>query len=504
MVFQHDPFPLGHQPSHELRTANCRLPTGRLPTGRRPICLLLLLLVLPGLPQAMDLAERQAAQEELAAISDEVAKLSRAFNLIHEIARPSVVDIHIRTAVLSPFRGIPLREVPVGEGSGFFFHADNEHSYIVTNAHVAVKTDEDQHFLTDRFNQPVPFENIRVQTWDNRIYEAVFLGADIDSDLAVLRIDEGHMPRIDWADSDQARVGDWVVALGFPLGVGYSASSGIISAIDRSTDNNEHNFDSYIQTDAAINPGNSGGPLLNLRGAVIGVNTRIISRTRLNIGLGFAIPANLARRVAEDLRQFGRVYRPMIGFQMRPLQPGEAERFSISNPEGVVVTLSFPGTPAANAGLAAGDVILAVNGLRISGINHLRTLIAAAEIDRPMRLRLWRDGAAQELDVIPRAKEDVLRDLEKQAASFRDRELLLRDYGLTLGNDEHIGVLVKAVQPGSAAAEAGLRQGDRILAVRGYGAVHTMHELASLLRSNPQLICNVYRDGATRFVVLRR
>jgi S1-C subfamily serine protease len=464
---------------------------------------LLLYLLITSLT-AMDLSPRQDAQAELDALATDIQKLSRAFNLIHEIARPSVVDIHIRTQVISPFHRIPLREVPVGEGSGFFFATDEERSFIVTNAHVVVKTDEVQQFLTDRFGQPVPFENIRVQTWDNRLYEATFLGADIDSDLAVLRIPTGDMPTVRWADSDQARVGDWVVALGFPLGVGYSATSGIISAIARSTDNDEHNFEAYIQTDAAINPGNSGGPLLNLRGEVIGVNTRIISRTRLNIGLGFAIPANLAKRVASDLREFGRVYRPMIGFQMRPLQPGEAERFGIPNPEGVVVTLSFPGTPATTAGLLPGDVILQVGELRITGIDHLRTLIAAAQIGQPMPLTIWRDGEQQLLTVLPRAKEEVLQDLAKQAGQFQDREILLREYGLTLITDDRIGVLVKAVQPASPAANSGLQAGDRILAVRNYGPVNTIDEFASLATSNPRLICNVYRGGRTAFLVLSR
>jgi serine protease Do len=265
------------------------------------------------------------AREELAKVAPQAFMLSRAFNLIHEIASPSVVSIHTREQ-FRLLNGIEMREevreIEVGEGSGFAFawkagkdDKDPGETFILTNSHVVLQTNQHQQFVRGARNQPVPYDRISIHTNNNRTYDSELVGVDLETDLAVLRVAGTHIQPVEWGDSDQARVGDWVIALGFPFGKGYSATSGIISATDRSTGiySGVRGFENFIQTDAAINPGNSGGPLFSLEAKVMGVNASIFSPTGVNVGLGFAIPANLARRVAEDLRDHGKVSRPMVG-----------------------------------------------------------------------------------------------------------------------------------------------------------------------------------------------
>ncbi|HEX3134997.1 MAG TPA: trypsin-like peptidase domain-containing protein, partial [Planctomycetota bacterium] len=231
-------------------------------------------------------ARREQLKAELKQASAELARFSRAVNLVHELVAPSVLSIHTREERLRPvlYRGrlfADKREVEVGEGSGFVFYSDAKASWIITNAHVVVQTNADQQFITNNKGQPVGYDRIVAVLSDNRELKAEYVGVYVESDLAVLKIDVPDLPALEWADSDQAKVGDWVVALGFPLGVGYSATSGIVSATDRSIGSFQGlgAFDSFIQTDAAINFGNSGGLLVDVNGRVLGINASIKSST---------------------------------------------------------------------------------------------------------------------------------------------------------------------------------------------------------------------------------
>jgi len=348
-----------------------------------PTCLLTGLLAAVALPLVAQEAESSRAEmrAELDTLADRVV-LPRAFNLIHQLVGPSVVSIHTSEQVMLTRFGRPVdtREMEVGEGSGFVFHSDEESSWVLTNAHVAMRTDRRQQFVLDAEGQPVPYDAIQIPTIGGAMHEAVPVGADIQTDLAVLRCDIPDLPMIEWGDSDAAQVGDYVAALGHPLEIGYSATFGNISATEKSTGVYERQggYESFIQTDAAINPGNSGGPLVDLRGQVIGVNANIVTRGGGNIGIGFAIPASLARRVAEDLRDDGRVSRPMVGITMAALSPAEAKQLGVPNPQAVRVTLVVPGSPAESAGLQDGDLVLAVDEIEVVGTQQLRSRIAAA------------------------------------------------------------------------------------------------------------------------------
>ena len=250
---------------------------------------LILLLIATSLIHAGEDNRREKLRSELKEASKELERFSRAVNLIHELVAPSVVSIHtkeqrIYTNVRS--REWTKREVEVGEGSGFVFHSDEQASWIITNAHVVVQTNNEQEFVAGPDGKLVTYDRVQVVLSDNRELEAEYVGVYVESDLAVLKVKMPHLPALDWDDSDQTKVGDWVVALGYPLGIGYSATSGIVSATDRSIGiyQSIRGFDSFIQTDAAINPGNSGGPLVDSRGRVIGINASIKSSTGANIG----------------------------------------------------------------------------------------------------------------------------------------------------------------------------------------------------------------------------
>ena len=391
-------------------------------------------MALSGPAFAEDNAARRAEIREQLTHLTAAKQLSRSFNLIHELVAPSVASIHINQALLQLNRNsgnIEKREIEVGEGSGFVVSSDQEYSYLLTNAHVVLQSNRNKEFIRDDSGSPVWHGTIRVSLSDNRVVDAEGVGADTQTDLAVLRIPVAQLPAVTWGDSDATGVGDWVLALGYPLGVGYSASAGIISAKARSTGiyRNESGYESFLQTDAAINPGNSGGPMLNLNGEVVGVNANIISRSGASVGLGFAIPANLAKRVAEDLVNDGKVSRPMIGIQMAPVDPAIAEEQQLRNRFAVTIRRVMPGSPAAEAGLKPGDIILAIEGQSVAGIEQFRTRIASARINEPLAMAIWRNNAEENITVIPGlGRLHRIGHQFSEPAGYHD----LTRYGLTL------------------------------------------------------------------------
>jgi serine protease Do len=332
-------------------------------------------------------------------------------------------------------------------GSGFVIDSEG---YILTNNHVVENADE-----------------IVVRLDNEQEHKATLVGKDSKTDLALLKIDGvSGLTAIALGNSDTLRVGEWVMAIGNPFGLDHSVTAGIVSAKGRFI--GAGNYDDYIQTDAAINPGNSGGPLINLRGEVVGINSAIFSRTGGNIGIGFAIPANLARELVPQLREKGKVTRGWLGVLIQKVTPEIAESLGLDQTHGALVADVIANGPAAAAGVKVGDVIVEFDGHAVGESNELPMLVARTPLDKQVTLKVLRDKQPMDLPVtIAELKDD-----ETQVASGGDSEKLgLTVQSLTpeiaenLGVENAKGVVVTAVEPGSSADEAGLRRGDVILEV---------------------------------------
>ncbi len=473
------------------------------------LALFVSLSVMTSQASALDQEARAKAREELRTVGGELQRLSHVFNLVHEVVAPSVVAIHTRSQEAVPYRtpfgGVFFggsREVEVGEGSGFVFHADDKASYIMTNSHVVLRMNEQQQFERDRNGRYIGYERITIELNDGREIDAEYVGWSVETDLAVLKIPMQKLPTTEWADSDKVRVGDWVVALGYPLGVGYSATSGIVSATDRSTGiyRPVGGFESFIQTDAAINPGNSGGPLVDLTGHIVGVNSNILSRTGSNIGLGFAIPANLVKRVGEDLLAHGEVHWPGIGVDAEEISADQTQVLGLPTVTAVRLAHVYPDTPAAAGGLENGDIVLSVGGVKIGGQMQFRSRLAACRIGQEVALTVWRGGKVLDRSVVPVALEEIKK---KRAAIKAEDEVDLKAFGLRLGSDGQPGLVITEIDPKGLAGQAGLEAGDRLLAERTVGALKTADDAKPLARRQ-EVTVQVMKDGRVFWLRMRR
>jgi S1-C subfamily serine protease len=447
---------------------------------------------------ALDEDSRQKAREELAGLSKQIGVLSRCFNLVHEVVAPSVVSIHTNEEIANPLTGRGTgRVVEVGEGSGFVVKSDDKTSWILTNAHVVLRTN-DQEFVINR-NQPVGYDRLEAQLSDSRYVEAEYVGVDLSTDLAVLKVAVPRLPAVEWGNSDQVRVGDWVLALGYPFGVGYSATSGIVSATDRSTGVYEavNGLESFIQTDAAINPGNSGGPLVAIDGRIIGVNSNILSRTGSNVGIGFAIPSNLARHVAEDVIAYGRVRWPGIGVTLREISGSDAEGLGLPPVPTVIIAGVSPHSPAADGGLQRNDVVLAVNQQRVQNEMNFRARLVGCRIGEPMTMHIWRAGKELDEHLVPVDRSE----LDKQRRT--QQEVDIKGFGMHVGIDESPGLVVTDVEPDGPAAVVGFAPGDRLLRERRLRDLKSMDDAQALAKQR-ELVLDVMRDGRTFRVRLSR
>jgi serine protease Do len=332
-------------------------------------------------------------------------------------------------------------------GSGFVI---DPAGYILTNNHVVENAEE-----------------IVVRLDNEQEHKATLVGKDPKTDLALLKIEGvSGLTAVPLGDSDTLRVGEWVMAIGNPFGLDHSVTSGIVSAKGRFI--GAGNYDDYIQTDAAINPGNSGGPLLNLRGEVVGINSAIFSRTGGNIGIGFAIPVNLAKELVPQLRDKGKVTRGWLGVLIQKVTPEIAESLGLEQARGALVADVVASGPAAAAGVKVGDVIIEFDGHPVNESNELPMLVARTPLEKQVSLKILRDKAPVDLSVTIAE----LQDEDVQVTGGGDSEKL----GLTvqtltpeiaenLGVEETKGVVVTAVESDSPAEEAGLRRGDVILEV---------------------------------------
>jgi serine protease Do len=393
------------------------------------------------------------------------------------------------------FEGDP-RQLPQrrseGQGSGFLIDASG---YIVTNNHVAGSADE-----------------ITVTLQDGRKFEASLVGSDPRTDLALIKIDAGSdLPYVAFGDSDDARVGDWVVAIGNPFGLGGTATAGIISA--RGRDIQSGPYDDYLQLDAPINFGNSGGPVFNVAGEVVGVNTAIFSPNGGNVGIGFAIPANQAKDIVADLKENGSVERGWLGVQIQELDEDLAASLGLNDTEGALVNEVVGEGPAARGGVQAGDVITRFNDREIDSPRTLSRVVAAATPNTGAKVTVWRDGRSRELTVeLGEAQNEVVAATAPGGGAQGSAVLGLTLRGLTAGDRASLGLpdtvegaVVTAVAPGSAAAEKGIRPGDVITRVNQQNVTDAADAAAALNRareSDEPALLRVQRGDTQRFVAL--
>jgi Do/DeqQ family serine protease len=378
-----------------------------------------------------------------------------------------------------------------GMGSGVIVRQDG---YILTNHHVVDGAEE-----------------VTVELSNGRSSKAKVVGTDAPSDLAVLKIEGTNLQTLALGDSDQVRVGDVVLAVGNPLGVGQTVTMGIVSAKGRSTGGSgDGSFEDFIQTDAPINRGNSGGALVNTEGELIGINSQILSPSGVNIGIGFSIPANMARNVMTQLIEHGEVRRGRLGVTIQSITPDLARSLNLSGTSGALVSDVEEGSPAKSAGLARGDVITAVNGAPVKDSNVLRNEIAELQPGAEARLTVIREGKEQELTArlgeLPTGNRRALGDRSSEGSgSFgMSLESLTAQRARELGVEARAGVVIAGVAPGSRAAEAGLRPGD-VIELVDRQAVTSVEQLGDALAagSGPALLL-VHRGETTVFVTLDR
>ncbi|MCC6946972.1 MAG: DegQ family serine endoprotease [Bradyrhizobiaceae bacterium] len=376
-----------------------------------------------------------------------------------------------------------------GQGSGFFISADG---YVVTNNHVVDKSSE-----------------VEITTNDGKTYAAKVVGTDPRTDIALLKVEgRNDFPWVKFS-AGAPRVGDWVLAVGNPFGLGGTVTAGIVSA--RGRDIGANTYDDFIQIDAAVNRGNSGGPTFNLAGEVIGVNTAIVSPSGGNVGIAFAIPAESVNRIVQELKETGTVTRGYVGVQIQPVTKEIADSLGLKEQGGALVADVQPNTPAAKAGIKVGDAILSVDGERLKDARDLSRRVAAKQPGASVKLQVLRDGKEQTISVTLAKLPDQVQ-ASKQPDQGKDDDTGDTRLGLTLAPAGSVagagseGVVITEVDPSGPAAERGMQSGDVILEVGGKKVAtpaDVREAIAAARKENKaNVLVRVKREDTSRFVTL--
>ena len=404
--------------------------------------------------------------------------VSKGFSKLAEKSMPSVVNISATTVVETRSQPFPFQFPPGSPFEEFFKDFDQnrgpqkrrstalgsgfvikDNGTVITNNHVIQNA-----------------EGIFVKFTDGKEYEAKLIGTDPVSDIAVLKIQSNKkFPAVKFADSDKAKVGDWVLAIGNPFGLGGTVTQGIISAINR--DINMGRYDNFIQTDASINQGNSGGPLFNMDGEVLGINTAIFSNSGGSVGIGFAIPANFAKNVIDQLIKYGETKRGWLGVRIQTVSKEIADSLGLNETIGALVTDVNKNSPADKAGLQQGDIITEFNGQKVKTMRDLPRLVGEAEVGKPAKLKIWRKKRFITKTVVLGRLEDTA-EFKPKKIPTKSKEQTLKILGIDIRNIndddaknrskliDKSGVIIKKIDPNGAMSLLAVRPGDAIVALQ--------------------------------------
>lgn len=391
---------------------------------------------------------------------------------------------------LGPFEDFynqaPRERKTASLGSGFIISPDG---YIVTNNHVVEGAD---------------VIRVNMGTRKNQQYPAEVIGTDPETDLALIKIKADNLPFLRFGDSDALEVGEWVVAIGSPLGLDHTVTAGIVSAKGRNIQSGS--YDDYLQTDASINRGNSGGPLLNMQGEVIGINTAIAQRAQ---GIGFAIPSVMAKRIITDLRDHKKVSRGWLGVTIQNVDTATAKALDLGTPRGALVNSVMEGQPAAQAGVKPGDVILSINGTEIHDTEHLLRSVAMLTPGARASISVWRDGKQLDLTLTV-AERDLTQAQGKNVKGGTSDGTLLGMKARPVTTDDirryelnnNAGLIITGVDEGSLAAQAGIMPGDVIVAVnkRSVNAVNELtDQIQAAEKQQGAVLLQLVRQGQSFF-----
>jgi len=378
------------------------------------------------------------------------------------------------------FENMPQRKEVKSLGSGVIIDADA--GYIVTNHHVVDGADE-----------------IAVTLQDGQQLEAKVVGSDPEADVAILKVehDDIELTHIPFADSSKLRVGDFAVAIGNPFGLGQTVTSGIISALGR-TGLGIEGYEDFIQTDASINPGNSGGALVNLRGELIGINTAILASGGAgNVGIGFAIPINMVRELADQLIEYGEVRRGMLGVIMQNLTPELARAFGLDMYQGVVISQVVEDSAASKAGLQAGDVVSEINGINVKSASAMRNMVGLMRVGAKMDITVIREG--EEKQLVAYIEDEIEQALAGEKVNAKLAGAMIESH--EEGNSKFL--VISDVSRGSAAWNARLRKGDLILSVNR-APVKSLADIRKMVKpGDEQILFNVQRGQTALFILIQ-
>jgi serine protease Do len=421
------------------------------------------------------------------------------------MAKPAVVNVTTKMAQsersernlpnLEEFfrRGLPPggRAPSQGRGSGFVISKDG---HILTNNHVVDDA-----------------ASVQVKLSDGREFTAKVVGKDAKTDLALIKIDApADLPVLPLGDSAALQVGEPVMAIGNPFGLEQTVTTGIVSATGRLIGSGP--YDDFIQTDASVNPGNSGGPLINARGEAVGINSAIFSRSGGSIGIGFAVPINMAKFVVPQLAQHGRVVRGWLGVSIQPMTTELAKSFGVAQSDGALVANVLEDSPAAKAGVKAGDIIVDFDGHKIGRTTDLTRIVAATPIGKDVRVSVLRDGKPMALTarIEKMDDKDVVAAADSGDATTRPRlgvtvEPMTPELARQLGVTDGRGVVVREVKEGSPAADAGVRAGDVITEInrKPIKSVEDLRKALEAQKAGTTALLLIHRDGGARYVTVK-